>query len=183
MDRQLYDKIYNFLFSGKVPTQCVTTAEKRSFQNYTKPFQLYENKLVRLTKWKQQVSVLKQGETEAILYLYHNDPISGHFGKKKVFDKIRQNYYWPQMYKEIEEYIDSCYFYQTRASPKKNNELNPIPVRGLWDRIGIDIVGLLPITERGNRYIVTYIDYMTKWAEAKPLSDKLARQVAWFLYE
>ncbi len=24
---------------------------------------------------------------------------------------------------------------------------------------------------------------MTKWAEAKPLPDKSARQVAWFLYE
>src|SRR6266540_3250891 len=66
---------------------------------------------------------------------------------------------------------------------KKNNELHPIPVGGPWDRIGIDIVGLLPVTERENRYIVTCIDYMTKWAEAKLLPDKSARQVAWFLYE
>jgi len=44
--------MYDFLFSGKIPARCVTTAEKRSFQNYTKPFQLYENKLVQLTKWK-----------------------------------------------------------------------------------------------------------------------------------
>ncbi len=34
-----------------------------------------------------------------------------------------------------------------------------------------------------NRYIVTCINYMTKWVEAKPLPNKSAKQVAWFLYE
>jgi Integrase zinc binding domain/Integrase core domain len=183
MDRQLYDEIHNFLNSGKIPTRCVTTAEKRSFQNYTKPFQLYENKLVRLTKWKQQVSVLKQGETEAILYLYHNDPISGHFGKKKVFDKVRQNYYWPQMYKEIEEYIDSCYFCQTRASPKKNNELNPIEPTGPWERVGIDFIGPLEESTQRNRYIITAMDYFTRWPEARAVPYANAETAARFIYE
>ncbi len=45
-------------------------------------------------------------------------------------------------------------------------------------RVGIDIIGLLPVTKRSNRYIVTYIDYMTKWAEAKSLPNKSAKQVA-----
>ncbi len=44
-------------------------------------------------------------------------------------------------------------------------------------------MGLLLVTERENRYIVTCIDYMTKWVEAKLLPNKSARQVAWFLYE
>ncbi len=42
---------------------------------------------------------------------------------------------------------------------------------------------LLSITERGNRYIITCIDYMMKWVEAKLLSDKLVVQVVWFIYE
>ena len=42
---------------------------------------------------------------------------------------------------------------------------------------------LLPVTEKGNRYIVTCIDYMIKWAKAKPLPDKSAVQVIWFIYE
>ncbi len=41
----------------------------------------------------------------------------------------------------------------------------------------------LLITKRENRYIVTCIDYMIKWAEAKPLPDKSAIQVIWFIYE
>jgi len=67
---------------------------------------------------------------------------------------------------------------QFQGSPKKNNELHSISVGGPWDRISIDIVESLLVTEWENRYIVTCIDYMTKWAEAKSLPDKSARQVA-----
>jgi len=67
---------------------------------------------------------------------------------------------------------------QFQSKSQKNNELHLIPIGEPWKRIGIDIVGLLPVTERENKYIVTCIDYMTKWAEAKFLSDKSAVQVA-----
>jgi len=79
--------------------------------------------------------------------------------------------------------VKTCKKCQFQDSPKRNNKLHPILVEGSWDKIGINIVGLLPVTERENRYIVICIDYMTKWAKAKLLLDKLARQVAWFLYE
>ena len=93
MERQLYDEVYKFVNTGKIPKRCTTSTEKRKFQNYTKPFQIVGNKLIRQTKWKQPVTVLRKEETEAILYLYHDDPISGHFGKKKMFDKIKLNYF------------------------------------------------------------------------------------------
>ncbi len=43
--------------------------------------------------------------------------------------------------------MKTCRECQFQGSAKKNNELHPIPVGGPWDRIGIDIVGLLPVTE------------------------------------
>ena len=72
---------------------------------------------------------------------------------------------------------------QFQDKPRKNNELHPIPIGEPWKWIEIDIVGSLPITERENKYIVICVDYMTKWAEAKPLPDKSAVQVIWFIYE
>lgn len=49
-------------------------------------------------------------------------------------------------------------------------------------QVGIDLVGPLPKTKSGNRYIVTLVDYFSKWPEAEALPDKTAEGVALFLY-
>lgn len=49
-------------------------------------------------------------------------------------------------------------------------------------QVGIDLVGPLPTTKRGNKYIITMCDYFTKWPEARAVPDKTARTVADFLY-
>ena len=46
----------------------------------------------------------------------------------------------------------------------------------------MDIVGPLPETPRGHKYIMTLTDYYTKWAEAAALKDKSASSVADVLY-
>ena len=51
----------------------------------------------------------------------------------------------------------------------------------MWHRVGIDLVGPLPLTPRGNRYIITLTDYFSKWPEAASLQDKTAVGVAEFL--
>ena len=50
-------------------------------------------------------------------------------------------------------------------------------------QVGIDLIGPLPTTDSGNRYIVTLVDYFSKWPEAAPLPNKTAVGVASFLYE
>ena len=45
--------------------------------------------------------------------------------------------------------------------------LHPIPVKAqLWHQVGMDIIGPLPETSLGNKYIITLSDYFSKWAEA-----------------
>ena len=46
----------------------------------------------------------------------------------------------------------------------------------------MDILGPLPITPRGNRYILTIADYFTKWTEAYPMTNMEATTVANILY-
>ena len=46
----------------------------------------------------------------------------------------------------------------------------------------MDLVGPLPETPRGHKYIMTVTDYFTKWAEAAALKDKTAVSVADVLY-
>ena len=66
---------------------------------------------------------------------------------------------------------------------KSAGALHPIPVQPkFWCQVGMDLIGPLPLTPRSNKYIVTLMDYFTKWAEAAPLADKCAIGVATFIY-
>jgi hypothetical protein len=66
------------------------------------------------------------------------------------------------MARDIETYIKSCNNCQKRGKLIGKNELHPIKVKELFYQIGIDFVGLLPITKKGNKYIIVVIDYFTK---------------------
>src|SRR6266498_4543527 len=66
---------------------------------------------------------------------------------------------------------------------KQNNQKRMILLTDIFERWGIDIVGSLPITREGNRYIVVAMDYFLRWPEAKPLKTANANTVATFLYE
>ena len=51
------------------------------------------------------------------------------------------------------------------------------------ERIAIDVLGPLPVSEDGNKYILIAMDYFTKWPEAYPLPNQEAVTVAKVLVE
>ncbi len=61
--------------------------------------------------------------------------------------------------------------------------MHPIEPKAPFQRIGIDIVGLLTITKKGNRYIVTAMDYFIKWPIVKAIKEATAKTVSKFIYE
>ncbi len=81
------------------------------------------------------------------MYMMHDHPLGAHRGVGIMVQKIRERYYWETVYQDCKEHIKTCRECQFQGSPKKNNELHSIPVEGLWDKIGIDIVGSLPVTK------------------------------------
>ncbi len=71
------------------------------------------------------------------------------------------------MYEDIRGYVQTCDACQRRGNPRANNVLHLIEPKAPFQRIGIDIVGSLTITKKGNRYIVTTMDYFIKWADSE----------------
>jgi len=128
-------------------------------------------------------TIIRNFETEPVLFMMHNDSTAGHFAVDKMFEKIRDRYYWPQMYETIKNYVQTCDSCQRRGKNKDNQLLHPIPVYGPFYQIGIDIVGPLPITENKNKYIVVAIDYLTKWPEAQAIETADAQTIAVFIHE
>ena len=62
------------------------------------------------------------------------------------------------MYEDIRGYVQTYNTCQRRGNPKVNNILHLIKLKAPFQRIGIDIVELLTITKKRNRYIVIAMD-------------------------
>ena len=144
--------------------------------------QLYKRNQKKYTSEKL-LKVIQKHEVEAVLYLIHNHPIGVHFGTDKMFDKIKSQYFWPQIFEYIQNYVKTCDSCQKRGKYRQRGPLNPIKVETPFNKIGIDFVGPLPVTTQGNKYIIVAMDYMTKYPEAKAVPSANAQQTANFIYE
>ena len=61
--------------------------------------------------------------------------------------------------------------------------LAEMTVEAPWERVGIDLTGKHPRSRRVNYYVLTYIEYFTKWAEAYPIPNKESSTVCRLLVE
>ena len=50
----------------------------------------------------------------------------------------------------------------------------PIPVSGPFERVGVD----MPLMERGNQYVIVFMDYLTKWVGAYATEDQTSETIA-----
>lgn len=62
-------------------------------------------------------------------------------------------------------------------------ELHPIPVKSPWYHLGIDFIGPVTTSEKGNKFILTISDYCTKWVEAVALVTKCASATAGAMFK
>eukprot|EP00795_Rhopilema_esculentum_P001289 gene1289-biopygen9980 len=102
-----------------------------------------------------------------VLVACHYDPSAGHLSTVKTYEKVRSRYYWHGMYKDFEHWCHSCVDCAMKKIPRSvKARLLPIPVEGAFDRVAMDILGPFPATHDGNRYIIVFSDYYTRWPEA-----------------
>ena len=109
----------------------------------------------------------------------------GHFGRRRTIGAIRERYYWPGLQKDAKIYCLACEVCGRRGGKGRRmraplqNCVSGVP----FERVAIDLLGPLPQTSRGNKYIVVAIDYFTKWPEAFPVPDVKAETIAQGLVE
>src|SRR5215216_1848683 len=157
--------------------------EKTKDHRITKTFEIMNGKLYKKRKDGKTARVLQDNEKDAILFMTHNHETGGHFGVDATYNKIAERYYWKGMYNDTREYVKSCDACQRRGQKGGKSYLNPIKVGEPFERIGIDFVGPLERTRKGNKYILVVTDYLTKWPEAKAMKEATAENVVKFIYE
>ena len=98
-----------------------------------------------------------------VMKLAHDFILSGHLGIRKTTDLILSSFYWPGIQCGVSRYCSSCDVCQ-RTFPKGKVSRVPLVKMPLIDapfeRVAVDLLGpISPVTDRGNRYILTLIDY------------------------
>ena len=124
--------------------------------------------------------VLPKSCRKTVLEVAHSVPLGGHLGRNKTTSQILQRFYWPTMYQDIAKFCRTCEVCQKTCNKGiKTAPLIPLPVISQpFERIAMDIVGPLPKSNHGNRFVLVICDYATRYPEAVPLRYIDAASVA-----
>ena len=120
-------------------------------------------------------------ERREYLRLLHD--ANGHYDAEATYLLLRSRAWWPNMYREVRNYVRACDRCQRRQPFGSELIRNPAtaPVSGLWDAISIDFAGPLPRTPDGNRYLIVAVEHLSGWPVAKALPTALSRDVSAFV--
>jgi hypothetical protein len=143
------------------------------------------------TNTNQRLDVRKQLAVpshlrQEIMVQYHDSYAGGHLGAHKTFMKIRDRLWWNKMFQDVELYCRSCLVCQRRKIPRRQREaaLMATPVADYpFERLGVDVVGPLPESLSGNKYIAVFTDSFTRWPEAFAVPEQKEETIAQLLVE
>ncbi|KAL7841522.1 hypothetical protein SRHO_G00252130 [Serrasalmus rhombeus] len=131
-------------------------------------------------KGEQEQLVVPKDLRAEVLKMGHSEQWAGHMGKAKTLSRILARFYWPGLHLDVVSYCRSCPQCQLTAPSNKSDRaplINLPIVDEPFSRIAMDIVGPLPRSRSGNRYILTLCDYATRYPEAFALRNVKTRQV------
>ena len=101
----------------------------------------------------------------------HDYPTSGHSGIDKTYARLSELCYWPNMFRSVKHYVESCHVCKVSKSrtTKENGLLQPlaIPERP-WTHIAMDLVTHLPKTKSHHDAIAVFVDRFSKAAVFVP---------------
>ncbi len=115
-----------------------------------------------------------------VLYLAHNPILQGHPRTTKMYDSLRQSFYWPMMFADVDHYVSKCTSCaRSRGTPfKHQHPLKLFPATQPLDEIAMDLIGPLPKTSNGKRHILVITDRYSKLSRAIPMAKTTAPHVA-----
>jgi hypothetical protein len=114
---------------------------------------------------------------EEALRVLHDDLLAGaHLGYDRTVARLRERFWWPTMLHDTKQYIAECVMCAARKKPtgKPPGQLQSIVATYPLDVLAVDLVGPLPETKDGNRYILTATDLFTKYGQAYAIKDATA---------
>ena len=83
------------------------------------------------------------------------------------------------MSKDVKQYVTNCLTCAKRKVASTGKApLQPMPIATyVWQRMAMDIVGPVPVSTKGNKYILVMLEYTTRYAIAVALKNQTAQNI------
>ena len=175
---EYWNELLAYLTSLKLPED---RTRRSQIASRAKHFFIYDNMLWRRNGDKPPLQVVLSSEIRTrICKDAHDD--SGHRGRDPTFRKIRDSYWWPNMYNFVAQYCQTCHECQLRSTYRNKIPIQPQYTRTLLRRFDIDSVNM-PKGKHGFKYVVDLVDNLTGFLEAVKLRRIVSEKIAEFLFD
>ena len=113
------------------------------------------------------------------IILQNMHTMSGHQGIERTSALVRLRYYWPNLYKDTENFIKSCdrCKISKQPIPKQKTKMQHLIANQPLDTIAIDFT-VVEMSTSGIENILVMTDIFSKYTLAIPTKDQTARTVA-----
>ena len=130
-------------------------------------------------EWPQLV--LPQNLVKVALQFAHENPASGHQGRKRTIARVQARFWWPRYRTDLRRYVDTCEACQRRKGPgrRAKEPLKSYVVGAVGERVFTDICG--PFSEQEGskaKYVIVAVCAFSKYAVAAAMPDMAATTVA-----
>jgi hypothetical protein len=108
---------------------------------------------------------------QLIMRELHDPPYAGHIGSRRTQEAIARIYWWPNLAREVSDYVRSCHVCQVNktGNERPGGLLQPLQIpERRWESVGMDVITGLPLTPDGHDAILTFVDRLSKMVHFVP---------------
>ncbi|RNA16920.1 Transposon Ty3-I Gag-Pol poly, partial [Brachionus plicatilis] len=103
----------------------------------------------------------------------------GHFGVEKTYKDLQNKYYWKGMHQDTQFIISNCMVcIRHQKVPVWDHTAMSLPINDVMDRVKIDYVFGLPLTQDGYKGIAEFIEPLTKFLFLMAIKSKTGEESA-----
>ena len=132
-------------------------------------------KKINMEKEELKQILVPKDLRKKVMEVAHDAMLAGRMGVKKTEDRILTNFYWPGIHQDVVSFCRSCDVCQRTVSKGRVAKvpLGKMPLMDLpFKRVAVDLIGpIMPASDKGHRYVLTLVDYATRYPEAVPLKN------------
>ena len=192
-DRVL-QQVRGWVTEGKIPSNQELKGESEETRAYAqiakecelKDDLLYFKDSLGFAKDEKTFRILVPEECkEAVFFWSHRHPTAGHFGQRATILRAKAKFCYIGLYTDLKRKVSGCTDCLAKITKANVKSGRHKPSRSGFptEKLFIDLVGPLPVTNQLHKYIVTIEDAFTRHVQAYPIPNKEAMTVAHVLVD